>query len=128
MRGSRGWQLARGLNTASSDVPIHKKTVDSFHQTELEAVLKRHGVSRLIICGLQSEFCVDTTTRRALALGYPVTLVADGHTTVDNAIFKAAQISAHHNETLPHITSFGPRVTVMPASEIRVKSDVSRAG
>ena len=125
MHGSPGWQLARGLSTAPSDVLIHKKTVDSFHETELGIVLKNHGVSRLIICGLQSEFCVDTTTRRALALGYPVTLVADGHTTIDNTALKAAQISAHHNETLSHITSFGPRVTVVSASEIHVSSDAS---
>ncbi|HSN67823.1 MAG TPA: cysteine hydrolase, partial [Thermoanaerobaculia bacterium] len=60
-----------------------------------------------------------TTTRRALALGYPVTLVADGHTTIDNGVLKAAQITAHHNETLSNITSFGPRATAVPASEVR---------
>lgn len=72
-----------------------------------------------VICGLQSEFCVDTTTRRALALGYPVTLVSDGHSTMDNGVLSAAQISAHHNETLVNITSFGPRVRAMPASDVR---------
>lgn len=66
-------------------------------------------MDRLVVCGFQSEFCVDTTTRRALALGYPVTLVADGHSTTDNGVLSAAQISAHHNATLTNIVSFGPR-------------------
>jgi nicotinamidase-related amidase len=36
-------------------------------------------VSRLVICGLQTEFCDDTTVRQALSLGDSVTLVADAH-------------------------------------------------
>jgi hypothetical protein len=63
---------------------------------------------------------VDTTTRRALALGYPVTLVSDAHTTLDNGTLTAAQISAHHNETLANIASFGPRAVAVPAAEVTV--------
>ena len=75
---------------------------------------------RLVICGFQSEFCVDTTTRRALALGYPVTLVADGHSTLDNSVLTAAQIAAHHNETLSNISSFGPRAQAVRAADVRI--------
>jgi nicotinamidase-related amidase len=78
-------------------------------------------VTELVLCGMQSDFCVDTTTRRALALGYPVVLVSDGHTTVDNAVLSAAQITAHHNETLTNITSFGPRVRALPAHTIEFR-------
>lgn len=116
--GSEGWQLARGLLTEPTDQFLRKRATDSFHQTALHALLQEHGVNHLIICGLQSEFCVDTTTRRALALGYPVTLVADGHTTLDNGTLKAAQISAHHNETLANISSFGVRACAVPAAEV----------
>ena len=118
VHGSEGWKLAAGLDTASSDVFIRKTATDSFHNTPLHALLQEHRITRLIICGLQSEFCVDTTTRRALALGYPVTLVSDGHTTLDNGTLKAAQISAHHNETLANIESFGPRAVAVPAAEV----------
>jgi len=72
-----------------------------------------------VICGLQSEFCVDSTTRRALALGYPVTLVSDGHSTLDNGVLTAAQISAHHNQTLATLDSYGPRVTTVLAEDVR---------
>ena len=95
------------------------EATDSFHHTELQPVLQARGVKSLVICGLQSEFCVDTTTRRALALGYPVVLVSDGHTTMDNSVLTAAQISAHHNETLTNITSFGPRVKAVLASDVK---------
>ena len=117
--GSPGWQLAPGLATAATDIRLRKRATDSFHRSELQATLAARGIERLVVCGFQSDFCVDTTTRRALALGYPVTLVADGHSTVDNGVLSAAQISAHHNATLANIASFGPRVTLLAASEVR---------
>ena len=76
------------------------------------------GIEKLIICGMHSEFCVDTTTRRALALGFPVTLVSDGHTSAGNAAITAQQVIAHHNATLSNISSFGPRVQPVPADRI----------
>jgi len=117
--GSAGWQLAEGLEVAESDRGLRKTATDAFHRTELQAMLQASGVTDVVICGLHSEFCVDTTTRRALALGYPVTLVADGHSTVDNGVLTAAQITAHHNATLSNITSFGVRATAVPAGAVR---------
>jgi len=114
--------LAKRLEALPTDTYIRKKATDSFHETELQSVLQAWNVNNLIICGLQSEFCVDTTTRRALALGYPVVLVADGHSTSSNSVLSAAQISAHHNVTLANITSFGPRATAVVASEVKVEA------
>ena len=120
--GSLGWQIAVGLGVEPSDISIRKRAPDSFHRTELQELLDQHNIDQLVICGLHSDFCVDTTTRRALALGYPVVLVADGHSTADNCILSAEQISAHHNETLANITSFGPRVTLVPARELQIEA------
>ena len=117
--GSPGWQLADGLRVDPGDLRVRKRSPDSFHKTELKELLDQHAVDQLVVCGLQSDFCVDTTTRRALALGYPVTLVADGHSTARNSVLSAAQISAHHNETLANITSFGPRVRLVPSHALQ---------
>jgi nicotinamidase-related amidase len=118
--GSPGWQLAEGLVVHGGDHLLRKQATDSFHMTELHAVLQGQQITSLIICGLQSEFCVDTTTRRALALGYPVTLVADGHSTKDNDVLSATQITAHHNQTLANISSFGPRARLVCADQISI--------
>ncbi len=120
------WQLARGLEVGPDDLRLRKTTPDAFNHTALEAILERHGVSDLVICGMHTEFCVDTTTRRALALGYPVVLVADGHTTVDNAVLSAAQIIQHHNATLANISSFGPRVRLVASARLAFETCGSR--
>jgi nicotinamidase-related amidase len=117
--GSQEWQLAPGLKTLPTDVFMRKTATDSFHKTELQAILQRLGVQCLAICGLQSDFCVDTTTRRALGHGYPVTLISDGHSTLDNEVLSAAQITRHHNVTLSNIESFGVRATLAAAHVVR---------
>jgi nicotinamidase-related amidase len=118
--GTEGWKLATGLDVQPTDICVRKRAADSFHGTDLQGILQARGVTDLAICGLQSEFCVDTTTRRALALGYPVTLVSDAHSTMNNSVLSAAQITAHHNETLANITSFGPRVVLVPSSDVKI--------
>ena len=114
-----GWQLYERLAVQQSDIAFRKTATDSFYRTELHSLLQSRGIDRLVICGLQSEFCVDSTVRGALALGFPVVLVADGHTTLDNEVISAAQISRHHNVTLANLSSFGPRVTTIPANSVR---------
>lgn len=124
--GTAAWQLARGLEAPASDRHIRKTTPDAFLGTALEGWLRDSGIRRLVICGMHSEFCVDTTARRALALGFPVTLVSDGHTSAGNTVLTAQQVIAHHNATLANISSFGPRVTVVPGEQVDF-GPVSRA-
>lgn len=117
-RGTPAWELAKGLDATPNDERIRKTTPDSFLRTTLQDRLIALGVTELIIGGMHSEFCVDTTTRRALALGYPVTLIADGHTSAGNDALTATQVIAHHNATLANITSFGPRVRPVTTEQL----------
>lgn len=98
--GSAGWQVCREIEPEAQDSIIEKHTIDSFYKTELDAELRHLGIKTLIICGMQTEYCVDTICRRAFTMGYNAYLVADGHTTHDNGILTAAQIIAHHNHAL----------------------------
>lgn len=107
---SEGWQLERNLLVLTGDITVRKTSPDSFLRTDLADQLHRLGIRHLVICGYATEFCVDTTTRRAAALGFDASLAADAHTTHDKPHASAAQIRAHHNATLPGITSFGPRI------------------
>ena len=116
--GSANWQLEQDLTVGADDTPVRKTTPDSFLGTGLQELLTQRGIEQLVICGYACEFCVDTTVRRAAALGYPVILAADAHTTHDKAHATGAQIRAHHNATLADIASFGPVIEARPAAEI----------
>jgi nicotinamidase-related amidase len=79
---------------------VQKHFCDSFHETKLQELLQSRSIAKLVVAGIQSEFCVDTACRRAFSQGYQVTLVEDGHSTWDNKVLKADQIVTHHNLTL----------------------------
>ena len=117
-QGSDGWQLLRELDRQPSDHVVGKTTADSFLRTDLAALLEQCRVSSVVVCGYATEFCVDTTVRQAAARGYDVVLVADAHTTHDKPHADAAAIRLHHNMTLPAISSFGPCIAAIPATQI----------
>lgn len=118
VHNSEGWRLERGLRPAPTDAFVRKTTPDSFLRTNLQDLLDGWGVKTAIICGYATEFCVDTTTRRAAALGFGVILAADAHTTHDKPHASAEAIRAHHNATLPEIGSFGPVIRAVPSDQI----------
>lgn len=118
VHGTEGWQLAEGLDVQAGDPRVRKTRPDSFHETKLKQLLDDEDVQHLVVCGLQSDFCVNATTRRALELGYLVTLVADAHSTMDNGGRSAAQISADHNRAFAAI---GPRIEVVPAAAVSLR-------
>ncbi|MBO1114363.1 isochorismatase family protein [Bordetella petrii] len=126
--GSAGWQLYGGLERLAGDHAVDKTTADAFLRTGLAALLGQLQVSRVVVCGYATEFCVDTTVRQAAARGYEVVLAADAHTTHDKPHANAAAIRTHHNMTLPAISSFGPRIAAIPAGQIVFGAAPAQAG
>ncbi|HWA92421.1 MAG TPA: cysteine hydrolase family protein [Rhizomicrobium sp.] len=95
---------------AGEDVTV-KHRGSAFHGTDFDAKLKAAGIDTLVVCGMQSEYCVDSAVRGAVERGYKVVLVGDGHTTGDSPVLTGAQIVAHANETLG-----GSYAQVLPAA------------
>ncbi|RED47641.1 cysteine hydrolase family protein [Aestuariispira insulae] len=117
--GSPGWRLPEKLAVEDGDRFIRKTTPDSFLKTDLHDQLQALGIKQLVICGYASEFCVDTTTRRAAGLGYAIKLVTDGHTTHDKPHAAATEIRAHHNATLTVIQSFSVPIKGIAAADLQ---------
>ncbi|WP_114814075.1 cysteine hydrolase family protein [Paraburkholderia kururiensis] len=95
--GTPGWQIAARLAHRDGDAVVRKTVRDAFHQTNLEDWLSVVGVRRLVLCGYATPFCVDATLRRAVGLGYCVTVVDGLHTTHDVGDTRAADVIAQHH-------------------------------
>jgi len=115
---SAGWRLQAGLSAQPADNFIRKRTADSFLGTPLGELLTARNIGQVVVAGYASEFCVDTTVRRAAALGYAVLIAADAHTTHDKPHAPAELIRTHHNATLTGISSFGPKIEAVPGDQI----------
>ncbi|HWT99643.1 MAG TPA: cysteine hydrolase family protein [Terriglobales bacterium] len=99
-RNSPGWQTHASVTPKASEPVIEKTTSSAFITGELDQRLKSAGINKLVIAGLQTDYCIDTNCRVARNLGYDVTLAADAHSTYDGSGLTAAQIIAHHNRVL----------------------------
>jgi nicotinamidase-related amidase len=111
--GTPGWELHSALRRRADEPIVDKRHPDSFRDTALNDVLRRQGIERLILCGAQSDFCVDTTCRRAASEGYRVVLAADAHATFDNGVIDAATIVRHENRTLRSFARVADSATLL---------------
>ncbi|MBV4488475.1 cysteine hydrolase [Pseudomonas sp. SWRI153] len=118
VHGADGWQLAEGLETSPQDLRVSKTTGDSFYQTELGKLLPGEDFERLVVCGLQTDYCVNATVRSAHQKGYDVVVAQDAHSTVDNGTMSAEDIIAEHNKDFAALTSSVARTDIKPAAAI----------
>lgn len=96
--GNPDREIYSKIEPIAGEAVIPKSSWDSFLNTTLEAELKNQKIEKLVIVGMQTEFCVDTTVRRAYSLGYKNNVIArDGHSTFDSNVLKGSQIINHHN-------------------------------
>jgi nicotinamidase-related amidase len=98
--GEPAWQVHPAIAPLPGEVIVDKTTPDSFYKTTLEQVLQEQGIKQLILTGIQSDFCVDTTCRSASSHDYDLILVKDAHSTWDLAGLNAQQIIDHENAVL----------------------------
>ena len=61
IKGAPGWRLDPRLKRTQSDTVVEKQASDAFCATNLDDVLQARGVRRVLVTGLQTEYCVDTT-------------------------------------------------------------------
>ena len=76
-----GWtDLLPELNRQPRDHLVTKRTWGAFTNTDLEAHLKAHGVTQVVIVGVSTSAGVESTARHAYALGFNVVLAVDAMT------------------------------------------------
>jgi nicotinamidase-related amidase len=115
---TKGWEIHPLLKPADDDPIIRKRESDSFFETTLQQELEKRRITHLIIAGGMTEYCVDTTCRRATSLGYDVTLASDAHLTRDNGVLAAANIIAHHNFVLDDFGAGQHVIKAKPTDQI----------
>ncbi len=77
VRGEAGHDIIPELAPLPGEPVIDKPGKGAFYATDFEAILKHHRIERLIVCGVTTEVCVNTTVREANDRGYDCLVVAD---------------------------------------------------
>lgn len=115
-RGTPGAEIHASLTPAAGEPVVVKQAVNAFLNTDLDALLKGHGVGGLVITGAMSHMCVDAATRAAIDLGYEVTLAHDATATLDLSFGGTDVPAASVQAALMAALEFAG-ASVVPASE-----------
>jgi isochorismate hydrolase len=75
--GSTEWELLKELGPTPKDTIVNKNRYSAFYGTQLDAELRADEIEDLIICGVMTNCCCETTARDAFMRDYRVFFVAD---------------------------------------------------
>ena len=92
--GTPGWEIAADIRPGPGERVVRKRFNSAFRETDLRAYLEDRGVGTLLVVGIQTEYCVDTTIRVAFEHGFEVVVPEMTNSTFDSGGLTAAQI--HH--------------------------------
>ena len=97
-KGSWGAQFHPELEAQEGDlIAQHHWTGSGFANTDLDFLLRAHGIEHIVLAGMRANTCIDSTARYGVELGYHVTLIKDGI-----AAFSWEEIKATTETNFPH--------------------------
>ena len=100
--GTSGWQLDQSLQPRTDERIFDKRFSSAFRQTGLQEYLTAQGISRLVICGMQTEYCIDTSIKVAFEFGYEVVVPAGATTTFANPFLSGEKLIAYYEHMIWH--------------------------
>ena len=77
IRGEAGHDIIPALYPLDKEIVIDKPGKGAFYATTLDDILRAHGIDTLLVCGVTTEVCVNTTVREANDRGYRCVVLAD---------------------------------------------------
>jgi len=85
----------------SKGMVIAKTQYDAFYGTALEEILRARSVEQVVICGVMTHLCCETTARSAFMRGFQVFFTVDGTATYTEAFHRAALLNLSHGFAVP---------------------------
>ena len=116
---TEGALIHKDLTPADGEYLVVKHAPNSFLDTNLLDILKENNITEVIICGMMSHMCIDTTVRACMDYGIKVVLLEDACAT-KNLMFRDSVIDAElvHNVFMASLNGMFARV--IKTSEINL--------
>jgi nicotinamidase-related amidase len=91
-KGTAGAALHPGLDVEDGDVLLDKPRFGAFHMTDLELILRAQGIDSIIVSGLATNICCESTAREAAVRNFRVFFLSDGTATFGIGDLTAADL------------------------------------
>lgn len=115
--GTRGAEIHASVSPTKDEALVVKHFPNSFRETSLHDQLRSAKASRLVVAGMMTHMCVDTTIRAAADLGYQCFLAADACATRELA-YSAERVQARDVQLAYLAALNGTFATVKSAREL----------
>jgi nicotinamidase-related amidase len=115
--GTHGAEIHEAVRPAGGESTIVKHFPNGFRETSLRDVLRATDVSALVIAGMMTHMCVDTTVRAAADLGFACRLAADGCATRD-LVFEGERVEARQVQLAYLAALNGSFAAVLPTEKL----------
>lgn len=96
IKGTADWEIHSTVAPLASEKIFDKTFNSAFKKTGLHAYLQEKGIEQLLIMGMATNFCIDTTIKVAFELGYKVAVIQDGTTTGYSGKLDAKDLIDHY--------------------------------
>ena len=100
--GSAGWQLDRSLSPRENERIFDKRFNSAFRHTGLQDFLAGREISDLIVCGMQTEYCIDTSVKVAFEFDFNVQIPAGATTTYNNPFLSGEKLISYYEQMIWH--------------------------
>lgn len=90
--GTDGWQVCNQIAPNNNEKVFDKQYNSAFLKTGLKEYLDSKKINTIILVGLQTEYCIDTTCKSAFEYGYKIVIPEETNTTFDNEYLSGEEL------------------------------------
>lgn len=111
---TEGWNIHEAISPMPGERIFDKNVNSAFRSTGLKEYLFEKGIDRLILTGMQTDYCIDTTCKVAFEYGYSVIIPKGATTTFDNKFLSGSLLVDYYEQKIWS----GRFAEVLPVNEV----------
>jgi len=100
VEGTPGWAFDPLLERLPHDRIMNKTELSAFFRTNLEAYLRELGITHVLVAGMQTEYCIDSTIKGGYERGFHMQVASDCVTTLPGSVLTPEQLNEHYRRAV----------------------------